>query len=69
MLKTIIGELERIKIMIWTMMWLNESIATINAMFQLLDIYRFVAKICFLGYYIFVEGKDLGAIFYQINNY
>ena len=28
-------------IMRWTLMWLNWSVATINATFQLLDIYRF----------------------------
>ena len=28
-------------VMRWMMMWLNWSVATINAMLQLLDIYRF----------------------------
>ena len=27
--------------MIWLLMWLNESIATINITFQFLDIYRY----------------------------
>ena len=30
-------------IMRWMMMWLNWSVATINAMLQLLDIYRLVS--------------------------
>ena len=38
MLKTIIGKLERIKIMTWMLMWLDRSVVTINATFQLLDI-------------------------------
>ena len=29
--------------MTWKMRWLNRSIATINATFQLLNIYRFLA--------------------------
>ena len=28
-------------IMTWMLMWLNKSVATINATLQLLDIYRF----------------------------
>ena len=28
--------------MTWALMWLNRSVATINATLQLLDIYRFV---------------------------
>ena len=31
-------------VMRWTMMWLNWSVATINATLQLLDIYRFEAN-------------------------
>ena len=38
MLKTIIGRLERKMIMIWTLMWLDWSVATINVTLQLLDI-------------------------------
>ena len=34
MLKTIIEKLERKKIMTWMLMWLNWSVATINAMLQ-----------------------------------
>ena len=44
MLKTIIGKLERKKIMMWILMQLNWNVATINVMLQLLDIYRFVQK-------------------------
>ena len=44
MLKTIIGKLERKKIMTWILMQLNWNVATINVMLQLLDIYRFVQK-------------------------
>ena len=33
MLKKNIGELERIKIMIWMMMWLNKSVTIINTIF------------------------------------
>ena len=40
MLKKIIGKLERKKIMTWALIWLNWSVATINATLQLLDIYR-----------------------------
>ena len=39
MLKTIIEKLEIIKIMMWTLMWLNGNIVTINVTLQLLDIY------------------------------
>ena len=42
MLKTIIGRLKRKKIMTWILMWLNWSVAEINAMLKLLDLYRFV---------------------------
>ena len=45
MLKTIIGRLKRKKIMTWILMWLNWSVAEINAMLKLLDLYRFVQKI------------------------
>ena len=45
MLKTIIGKLERKKIMTWMLMWIIWSVATINDTLQLLDIYRFVQKI------------------------
>ena len=42
MLKKIIGKLEKKKfIMTWILMWLNWSVAIINATLQLLDIYRF----------------------------
>ena len=44
MLKTIIGKLERKKIMTWILMQLNWNVATINVMLQLLDIYRLVQK-------------------------
>ena len=43
MLKTIIRKLEKKrekKTMTWMLMWLNQSVATINATFQLLEIYR-----------------------------
>ena len=43
MLKTIIEELvkkRRKKIMTWMLMWLNWSVATINSILQLLEIYR-----------------------------
>ena len=42
MLKKIIGKLERKMIMTWMLMWLNQSGATINVMFQLLDIYIYI---------------------------
>ena len=42
MLKTIIGKLERKKIMIQRLMWLNWSKATINATLQFLDIYIYI---------------------------
>ena len=42
MLKKIIGKLERKKIMTWILMWLNWSVATINAMLQLLDISKVI---------------------------
>ena len=63
MLKTIIEKLERIKIMTWMLMWLNESVATINVSPQLLDIlvtnpsyawgsleilFKYIIHICFL---------------------
>ena len=33
------------KVMMWTLIWLNKSVAIINAMLQLLDIYRYRLKI------------------------
>ena len=33
-------KIKRNRIMIWALMWLNRSVATINATLQLLDIYR-----------------------------
>ena len=42
MLKTIIGKLERKKIMAWTLMWLNWSVATINVILQLIYIYIYI---------------------------
>ena len=39
--KKIIGKLKIKKIMTWTLMLLNRSVATINATLQFLDIYRF----------------------------
>ena len=44
MLKTIIGKLERKKIMAWTLMWLNWSVATTNAMLQLIYIYIYIYR-------------------------
>ena len=41
MLKTIIGKLKKIIIMTWMLMWLNQSVVTINTTLQLLDIYRY----------------------------
>ena len=41
MLKTIIGKLKKTIIMIWMLMWLNQSVVTINTTLQLLDIYRY----------------------------
>ena len=40
MLKTILGKLERKKIMMQMLIWFNWSVTTINATLQLLDIYR-----------------------------
>ena len=40
-------KLERNRIMTWTLMWLNWSVAIINATLQLLDIYRFEKKFSF----------------------
>ena len=42
MLKTILGKLERKKIMTWTLMWFNQSVATINITLQLLEIYIYI---------------------------
>ena len=39
--KNYIRKLERKRIMTWTLIWLNWSVATINATFQLLDIYKY----------------------------
>ena len=46
MLKTIIGKLERKKIMTWILMWLNWNVATINVMLQFICIVgtRFAAQ-------------------------
>ena len=41
MLKTIIGILEKIIIMTWMLMWLNQRVVIINTTVQLLDIYRY----------------------------
>ena len=40
MFKKIIGRLERKMILMWILMWLNQSATTINATLQLLNIYR-----------------------------
>ena len=40
MLKTILGKLERKKIMMQMLIWFNWSVTIINVMLQLLDIYR-----------------------------
>ena len=49
MLQTIIRKLgkkkRKEKIMMWTLIWLNKSVAIINATLQLLDIYRYRLKI------------------------
>ena len=42
MLKKIIGRLERKMIMMWMLIWLNWSVATINTTLQLLDIYIYI---------------------------
>ena len=43
MLKKIIGKFEKKKrIITWTLMWLNQRIATINATFKFLDIYIYI---------------------------
>ena len=42
--KKIIGKLKRKMIMTWILMWLNWSVATINATFQLLNIYKYKKK-------------------------
>ena len=46
MFKKIIGRLERKMILMWILMWLNWSVAIINAMLQLLDIYRYRFASC-----------------------
>ena len=46
MLKKIIGELKRKNIMMWSLMWLNWSVVTINTILQLLDIYIESSKMC-----------------------
>ena len=51
--KKIIGKLERKTIMTWMLMWLNWSIATINATFQLLDIYRLLRLFAEIADYLF----------------
>ena len=35
-------KIKRNRIIMWTLMWLNRSIATINTTFQLLDIYIYI---------------------------
>ena len=42
MLKIITGKFERKKIMMWTLMWLNWSVATINDMLQFIYIYIYI---------------------------
>ena len=37
------------EIMTWSLMWLNRSVATLNATLQLLDIYKFVKNDCFIS--------------------
>ena len=69
-------KIKRNRIMIWALMWLNRSVATINATFQLLDIYRLLRwlaqnfllrkiarnfKHMFGWQYIFYE-QDLGTV-------
>ena len=42
MLKNIIRKLERKKIMMWMLMWLNLSVTIINATLKFLDIYIYI---------------------------
>ena len=44
----IIGKLKIKKIMTWTLMWFNWSVATINATFQLLDMYRYRCTVLYV---------------------
>ena len=39
--------------MTWKMRWLNRNIATINATFQLLDIYRLLRLFAEIAYFLF----------------
>ena len=42
MLKTIIEKLKRKKIITWTLMWLNQSVITINDILQFIYIYIYI---------------------------
>ena len=53
MLKKIIEKLERNWIMTWTLILLNQSIATINITFQFIYILSVIYAICF-SFYIYI---------------
>ena len=50
-------KIKRNKIMTWALIWLNRSVATINATLQLLDIYRLEYPIP--GYYLTCQADSI----------
>ena len=55
MLKTIIKIGEKKKIITWTLMWLNQSVTTLNVTLKILIIYKLLL---FYYYYLFEFDKS-----------
>ena len=51
-------KIKRNKIMTWALMWLNRSVATINATLQLLDIYRLDKIISITSYFLAYSHRE-----------